>query len=487
MSMKKVVSHGAIYAVGNIARNVASFVMLPIYTRFLTPADYGVLELLSMVVDFAGLLLGRRVAQGIYRQYFLEDNDENKKCVISSSIYISIAMNVVAVVLVIALSGYIASVIFGDQAYQRLIILFSVSILLGALFEIGMVYLRIQQRPWFFVSVSISKLLLQVSLNIYFIIFLGMAVEGIVYSTLITMGVFSIFTVAYCFYHVGFRFRVYIVKQLVSIGWPLLLASWISFYVMYADRYFIRVYSGLSEVGVYSLAFKLAFVLTFLVSEPFQHIWSSLRYEIYKDETQHYLYRKIFVLFSALMIIAGLLISLFSEELLIVMSDEAFHGASVLVPYLVVVVILQSLASFCNLGLFIEKKTIHLSYAMFIAAIISTIGFIYAIPLWGAHGAAITILLAFVVRLIYVHRASLKLFNMDISWRPIMLLFFVAGLIYILSTFVPQQLIMSIPLKALLVVLFLILILKLPIFDEKYKQIFIKILKDPRKIRESLG
>ena len=69
---KKLISHGTVYFIGNILRYAISFVMLPIYTRFLTPADYGILELLSMVIDFSGIIFGLRVGQAIFRFYLEE-------------------------------------------------------------------------------------------------------------------------------------------------------------------------------------------------------------------------------------------------------------------------------------------------------------------------------------------------------------------------------------------------------------------------------
>jgi len=68
-SGKKIISHGKIYLLGNILQRCVSFIMLPIYTRFLTPADYGTIELLSMILDFVGIILGLRIGQSIFRYY----------------------------------------------------------------------------------------------------------------------------------------------------------------------------------------------------------------------------------------------------------------------------------------------------------------------------------------------------------------------------------------------------------------------------------
>ena len=56
-----IVSHSSIYMIGTILKRSVSLIMLPIYTRYLTPADYGVVELLSMLLDFAAIIFSARV------------------------------------------------------------------------------------------------------------------------------------------------------------------------------------------------------------------------------------------------------------------------------------------------------------------------------------------------------------------------------------------------------------------------------------------
>jgi len=78
----KTLSHTGIYTLGTILRNAVSIVMLPIYTRYLTPEDYGVLELLSMVTDFVGIILCNRIGDAIFRYYSEAENIKDKNTVI---------------------------------------------------------------------------------------------------------------------------------------------------------------------------------------------------------------------------------------------------------------------------------------------------------------------------------------------------------------------------------------------------------------------
>ena len=101
---KKAVSHAGIYALGNILRNAVSFIMLPIYTRYLTPADYGVIELLSMLIDFVSIIFGMRLGEAIFRFYSTTTSDRDQKTVISTSIFLSVLLNGVGMILVVLFS-----------------------------------------------------------------------------------------------------------------------------------------------------------------------------------------------------------------------------------------------------------------------------------------------------------------------------------------------------------------------------------------------
>ena len=65
--MSRVGRHTLIYGAGMMLSRAISFVMLPVYTRYLTPADYGVMELIGTTLDLIAIIAGARIAAGIFR------------------------------------------------------------------------------------------------------------------------------------------------------------------------------------------------------------------------------------------------------------------------------------------------------------------------------------------------------------------------------------------------------------------------------------
>ena len=86
---RSMVSDAKVYMFAEILRNSVSLIMLPIYTRFLTPEDYGTVELLNMVIDFATIIFGARATEAIFRFYCTSNTDKEKNSVIASSLLLS--------------------------------------------------------------------------------------------------------------------------------------------------------------------------------------------------------------------------------------------------------------------------------------------------------------------------------------------------------------------------------------------------------------
>src|SRR6476469_2204242 len=90
-----------VYTLGIIIGKVASFIMLPVYTRYLTPADYGILELLSMTIEVIGMITGIGLVTGVFKFYCAEDDRLEKNTIMSTA-----ALGVLALAVLTAVLGF---------------------------------------------------------------------------------------------------------------------------------------------------------------------------------------------------------------------------------------------------------------------------------------------------------------------------------------------------------------------------------------------
>lgn len=435
----KIVSHSSIYLIGSILQRCVGFVMLPIYTRFLSPADYGVIELLTLSVDFVGLIFGLRIAQAIFR-YYSQYEGREKDRVVTTALYLVAGFSSVGIVILTLLSRPIASLTFADPALAGLLSLFALTLLGQGLIEVPMIGLKAAQRPVLFVAFSIGKLVLQLGLNVYFVVLLEMRVEGVVYSTLISTGVMALALCGYTFYSRGMRFCWGKARELVSFSIPLVLTDMLSFYLTFGDRYFLRVHFGLDEVGIYSLAYKFGFLLIFLVVTPFGNIWDSEKYTIAKSADYRQKFRDVFILYSLALIVVATVMSVYIRDFITIMAAPEFREASRVVPIILAAYVVNAWASFTNFGIYLQKKTSEIFYGTILAVVVISIGYLLLIPNFGGIGAAWATLLAFATRTCWVYFRARRLFDMGLRWGSVACLVGIWGVALLLIRLAPEHL-----------------------------------------------
>ena len=474
---KKAVGHTALYGVANIVRKIVGFLMLPIYTRYLTPEDYGAVELLMMVVVFMEVFLAMRMGQAIFRYYSLAEDLQEKKAVMSTAYIMALCTSTVAFFVLFTNASTATEIFLGDTRYADLMAVIAALLILQALEDYGLIYVRVHQRAELFLVLSVYKLIVSLSLNIYFIVFLELSVAGIVYSACISTGLMAIFATFYTFYYSGFSFSKSWLKKLVLFSYPLWLAAIGAVYSDSSVKYFLRVFSSMDDVGIYMLAIKFATLLVVIVWTPFTNIWHSLRYEVYEMPEPNKVFKAIFVGIVFVLLVAGLGLSLFSDTLIRLMADEAYWSAGGVVPILVMGVIVKSLTDFNNYGILINEKTGIIAVGTYLNAFVATIGFVIFIPMIGMYGAAVVTLLGAIVQLFWIEWKSKKLYDMELPWRRVAMMVVTWLVCYSFSLLLPESLLASILGKLLIFICFIWLMFALPILEQKEKEQILSYVK----------
>lgn len=469
----KMVSHTTIYLFGDLLRYSVSLIMLPIYTRFLTTSDYGTIELLSMVTDFASIIFGARVAQSVFRYYCTATSDDERNSIISSALTMDFFFNGLGAIAIAIFSVPLSHAMFSDPEYARYIVLIAISMFMLPLTEVPLTHIRAQQKPWLFFHFSLAKLILQVSLNIYLVVMLEMHVEGVLYSAIISSTVMGVLLSGYTLLKTGIRLRMDVCKKLMFFSLPLKLATVGSFYLTFGDRYILNMFRELSEVGIYALGYKFGFIYTLLAWTPFEKMWDSERYLIHERPDAGAVFKRTFLYISFLLILLGLCISIYSKDLLRIMSAREFWDAYKVVPVIILAYIFQAWSKYCSFGLLLHHRTMQLAYAEMIAAGAITAAYFTLIPAFGMHGAAWATVFGFVIRFFWTNMKAKQLYDMELPWSKVIMAGALAIAFYLLSFALPEQLGLSILLRTLLVCLFIALLYVLPILsrDEKLELI----------------
>jgi O-antigen/teichoic acid export membrane protein len=446
--MSKLGKHSAIYGIGILLNKAVAFLMLPVYTRYLSPADYGVLHLVVMTIEVVSIAAGSWLARGIFRYYHKETTPDGKKRVLSTSLFLLAGSYAAAALVTVGIAPWIAEAVVGPEPQHVFTVrLAAASLGFESLVLVPVAFLRLRHRSGTFVTVNAVKLVLQVTFNLIFIIPLGMGVNGVVLSGLLSSLLIGVWLSAYLLRETGFGFSGQAARDLFRFGAPLMGVQIASVVLTFGDRYFLRRAGDTAAVGIYGLAYQFGMLPVTLAYLPFSQVWDPMRFELAQRNDRDELYSRGFIYMSLMMVTMTLLIALFVGDFLRLVARPAFLPAAYLVPIILVAYVVGSWTAFMNLGIFMKERTEWFTLANWVAAIVALGGYLFLIPRYLTWGAAVATAIAYIVRHVMVYAISQRLWPIRYQWGPVVRLCGIATAVCLMSLLAPS---MSVVLSVLL-------------------------------------
>jgi len=427
----------ALYGIGLLAGRALSFLSLPVYTRLLTPADYGVIQLIEMTFDMLTILAGSRIGHGVFRFYHKASGDQDKKAVLSTALIVLFATYTVIALAAWWSAESLSTLIFGTATYATAIRVAALSFPWGGMMGVAMGYLRLKDRATTFVALGLVKSLIQLGCVMLLLGVLGWDLTGVFVGTLVANVIVGGGVVLHLLRATGIRFQSSAARNLVRFGLPLVVTQIATFFTTFGDRYFLQDAVGEAAVGIYALAYSFGFLLFQLGYQSFDQVWGPMRFEVANREDAEVILRRVFILMNVLLMTAAVGISVFVSDLLRIMSPPAYWAAADLVPVILVAYVLQGWSAFLDLGILVKEETRYVTYANWSAAIVAGLGYVFLIPLLGAWGAALSTVVAFALRAVLIYRFSQKLWPVTYDWGPVLRLTGLAAATVVAALFIP--------------------------------------------------
>lgn len=429
--LRRLFKETVIYGLSTYIQKFIGVFLLPLYTALLMPEDYGILDLLGTVsiISIYLVVAGTDSSLGyhFYRKEFLKE----RPIMISSTLWIRITFAAIAFILVSILSKDLSILIFGKD-YTLFFLLTGISLATQSIYSFFTDLIRFEKRPWTYTLVSVINLLLNISLNIYFILILKKGVYGAIIATVISYGLMAAITISYVFKRYTFKFSFVWARKVLVYGSPLIgtaLAVWV---LTTTDRYFLAHFRNVADIGIYAVGFKLASFLG-LVSGALQMAWAPFAMDIQYEPNAKRIYAKVFFIYFIVNILAVFIISMFSIDILKVFTQPAYYSAKAVVPFLCMSVVFFSGYSIVAIGIAITKKVQHTIWITILAALLNILMNFILTPEIGAVGAALSIMTANFLIFALTLAVSQKLYHIEYQYVRIAMLMLPAAIIVAVS------------------------------------------------------
>jgi len=415
--LKKLASDGAIYGISGAFSKGAQLILLPIYTRVFSPAEYGVIDLIIVFAALVNLTVALEISQAVARYYGTSGLDEERKRYASSALIFSIGAYLLFFIVAFAASGWLSEWWLGSVQWWWVLQVAAGAIALNGIYIFLLDLLRWQLKPKFFALVSMLYTIVTVLVSLYFVLILERGIAGVFYGQLVgaILGITIILTYSRSTY--AFHFYWAECKVMLSYSFPLVFFSIAVFVNLNVDRLAINELMGVSDVGVYGVGFRISSVMTLLLMGVQAALIPLIFQNYKKDSTPVELARIIRYLFI-LVFGAILMLGLFSRDIVGLVAAPAYYQAAIVVPVLAFTFFFSNPYNFSP-GILLAKKTKLMAAIGVCSACLNVLLNIIFIPQYGILGAAVATLVASLAGLSLTVYYSQIYYPIPYDWKRI--------------------------------------------------------------------
>jgi O-antigen/teichoic acid export membrane protein len=412
---RRILRASTVYGLANFGIRALNFLLLPIYTRYLTPADYGILALAETLAAFLVQIVGLGFDASIQRLYFRHvDNPEALSSYIGSTLKFALVLEAGFLTLALAVGPWLQRTIAPNASVPyRYLVLAMITAVATQFFSYRLVLYQAQHRPWSYATLSFLSFALTASLTIGLVVFARGGVIGMLGGKSLAAAICLIVAVSLAWPALRSRFHWEYIRETAAMGLPLVPHLLMALGLISADRFILAHYRDLHEVGLYSIAYTFGMIMS-LVTMSLNQAWAPVYYDVARkgEDGRLVLSKMCAGLIIALTAIAcfGALIA---QDFVYHFLDHRYAAAGRVIPWLIGAYLAHSLFGLFSLAVLHGRRTKLIMAASFLALVVNTILNFALIPRWGMYGAAYATFVAYIVEALVMYWLSQRTYNLD--------------------------------------------------------------------------
>ncbi|WP_019026218.1 lipopolysaccharide biosynthesis protein [Colwellia piezophila] len=402
---KNLLNQSALYGLSIFMMKGISLVMLPIYTSYIMPSDYGRLEVLVVFSNIASIVLGFGLVEALYRFVGLADGIEQKKRHAAECLLVAGILAVISYGVFHFYSKDLLPFLPGKITENELYLL-GVALSVGGLINIPLAWLRITERAGLFFTISMLKVVIQVSLTFYWLVN-GWGITSILAAGAVSSVIVAIILCVIQLKETHISFSIRHIKNIITYAGPIFIGGAATFTLSGMDRWLLAENFGAIEIAAYAIAIKFALVPTLLI-QPFTLWWFPKRFSVLKEQDGKNINAHFAVLGAITSVLLCGSLGLLGPLLIQQLTPTAYHGAIAILPWLLLCTLLKMLADLLNLGCFVEKSTQLQMNINLVASAFGGLLLILLVPLFRVEGALTALIAANAIRMVLFYYFSQK-------------------------------------------------------------------------------
>jgi O-antigen/teichoic acid export membrane protein len=454
-AVKSLLSASLVYGLGTIASKFIGFFLLPVFTSYLKPAEYGLFETFNVLFFLLTTIGSLGMDTAMIRFYYDSGEPRYRTLVASSSLFLALAAGVILAGIGLAFSPTINAMLFDGVNHINILHVTMLAVVVSVVNTVQLALFQAKRQPGRYSALTFLRFTMMYGLSVFFLI-RGDSVYGLMISQLIAYSI----TLAFGFFFARNDFRLAISpkisKEMLVFSAPLIIGSVSIWLLSSSDRFFLLRLSTLNELGLYSLGSRLASIVLFAVT-AFQMAWPQFAFSRANEENTAYTNARIltYYLFVGILLVLG--VTLFTPEILRILATPSYNGAGSVVFLLSCSFLFYGCYIIFFIILSLTKKTLSILPVTIPPLIVSVALNYYLVPSMGGMGSAVASTSAYLLMATLTFAFTNRLLPIRYEWGRITKMIFVAGIIIVVGKIFPSDsLLINIAVKISLVLAYFV-------------------------------
>jgi O-antigen/teichoic acid export membrane protein len=410
--LRRLATTGAAYTAASIFSKLIAVALLPLYTRYLTPADYGAVEVMFAAVVSASIVVRLGAIEALLRYYYQEDEDSRE--VVRSSFAALFWLSTLAALIALPFAAPISEALLDRSAPDL------ARISIGGLWVLTMneyllTLFRLEERARAFFLTTTINTVAAIGLTVVLVVGAGEGARGLLLGSYASGAAVVAALAVVHRRHLSLRLEPALLRRMMRFGLPTMPAELSLYLLNFVDRIVIVRSAGLAEAGLYSLAVKFAQAVNVIV-RGFQLAWPPLAYSIRDDGAARRAYAGIVTWFVAgcAFVVAGMW--LFSRWIVRALAAPEFFGSYEAIGLIATGVTLYALYMVLLVILGRTGRT-ELNFPATAAALAANLVLnVVLVPPFGIAGAGLALVASYLVVTALMYLFTQRLFPVPYEW-----------------------------------------------------------------------
>jgi len=403
-----------IYTTTSLINAAIPFFILPVLTRYLSPTDYGIVSMFTLLTTLISPLIGVNVSGAITRRYYDQDRIDISEYTYNS-ILVVISSSFLMAILFIPFGRVIGILTSLPRNFLWVALIYTLSI---NVISIILALWQVQKKARYYGYFLNLKTLLNVGLSLVFVIILNLKWEGRVYGQLAAEMLFATIAIVYLYRKKLIKLSInkkYIKDSLV-FGLPLIPHALSGSIIAMTDRLFITNMVGIAATGVYTVGYQIGSILN-LLTFSFNNAFVPWLYEKLKENNENTKRKivKFTYLYFILIILIVIFLGLLAPKFLSVFLGKEFAESSSFVIWIALGYAFNGMYLMVVNYIFYAERNGLLAIVTFLTCIINVVLNYFFIKEYGAIGAALATTITYAIKFISVWILSAKVYKMP--WK----------------------------------------------------------------------